>query len=68
MSWAEARRCPEYEKLGSFRLFDQGLLADNDDDAGICDVEAAAVGFSVVADFGALRETNVAVDDGASNA
>src|SRR5260370_14957064 len=54
--------------LGRFGFFDEGFLADDDDDAGIGDVEAAAVGFEVVADFSALGEANVAVNDGATNA
>src|SRR6266849_3359527 len=54
--------------LGRFGFFDEGFLADDDDDTGIADVEAAAVGFEVVADFGALGKADVAVDDGAANA
>ncbi len=41
--------------LGRFGLFDEGFLAHDDDDAGIGDMEAAAVGFEVVADLGAFR-------------
>src|SRR2546429_2790049 len=51
-----------------FRLFDKGLLANDDDNAGIGDVKAAAVGFEVVANLGAFRKADVAVDDGAANA
>src|SRR5438105_11030196 len=51
-----------------FRLFDKGFLANDDDNAGIGDVKAAAVGFEVVANLGAFRKADVAVDDGAANA
>ena len=68
MSRAAARRNLEYEKLSGFGFFDEGFLSDDDDDAGIGDMEAAAVGFEVVADLGALGKTNVAVDDGAADA
>src|ERR1700675_4133927 len=68
MSRAAARRHLEYEKSGGFGFFDEGFLADDDDDAGIGDMEAAAVGFQVVADPGALGKTDVAVDDGAADA
>src|SRR5260370_1984502 len=54
--------------LGRFGLLDQRFLADDDDDAGIGDVEAAAVGFEVIADLGALGEADVAVNDGAADA
>src|SRR6266436_3721632 len=67
MSRAAARRHLEYEKLGGFGFFDEGFLADDDDDAGIGDVEAAAVGFEVVADLGALGKTDMAIDDGAAD-
>src|SRR5713101_9562001 len=53
--------------LGRFGLLDQRFLADDDDDAGIGDVEAAAVGFEVVADLGALGKTDMAIDDGAAD-
>src|SRR5207245_7705776 len=49
-------------------LFDQGFLADDDDDAGIGDVETAAVGFKVIADLRTLGEADVAIDDGAADA
>src|SRR6266550_3910676 len=54
--------------LRGFRFFDQGFLADDDDDTGIGDVEAALVGFQVEADLGALGKADVAVDDGATDA
>src|SRR5260370_15743368 len=54
--------------LGRFGLFDEGFLPDDDDDAGIGDVEAAAVGFEVVADLGALGKADVAVNDGGAAA
>src|SRR5260370_6396746 len=54
--------------LRRFGLFDQGFLADDDHDAGIADVEAAAVSFKVIADLGALGQADVAVDDGAADA
>jgi hypothetical protein len=54
--------------LSGFGFFDEGFLADDNDDAGIANVEAAAVGFEVVADLGALGEADVAVDDGAADA
>ena len=41
--------------LCGFGLFDQGFLADDYYDARVGDVEAALIGFHVVADFGALR-------------
>src|SRR5271168_908408 len=50
--------------LGGFGFFYQGFLADDDNDAGVGDVEAAAVGFQVVADFGAFGKADVAVNDG----
>jgi hypothetical protein len=31
-------------------------FADDYDDAGVCDIEAALVGFLVVADFGAVTK------------
>src|SRR5260370_5001632 len=52
--------------LSGFGFFDEGFLADDNDDAGIGDVEAAAVGFEVVADLGALGEADVAGDDGSA--
>ena len=54
--------------LGGFGLLDERFLADDDDDAGIGDVEAAAVGFQIVANLGALGKADVAIDDGAANA
>src|SRR5260370_40970714 len=54
--------------LGRFGFFDEGFLADDDDDAGVGDVEAAAVGFEVEAGFNALGEANAAVNGAASNA
>src|SRR6267378_2003847 len=54
--------------LRRFGFLDQGFLADDDDDAGIADMEAAAVGFEVVADLGALGEADVAIDDSAADA
>src|SRR6266851_3648472 len=56
------------QTLSGFGLFDEGFLADDNDDAGIGDVEAAAVGFEVVADLGALGEADVAVDDCSADA
>src|SRR6266849_3591349 len=56
------------QTLSGFGLFDEGFLADDDDDAGIADVEAAAVGFEVVADLAALGKADVAVDDSAADA
>src|SRR5437667_259307 len=63
-----SRRMAGQPALGRFGFFDQGLLADDDDDTGIGDVEAALVGFEVVADLGALGKADVAVDDGAADA
>src|SRR5260370_14372558 len=54
--------------LRGFRFFDEGFLADDDNNAGIGDVEAAAIGFEVVANLGALGEADVAVNDGTANA
>jgi len=54
--------------LGGFGFFDEGFLAHDDDDARIGDVKAAAVGFDVVTDLGALGQADVAVDNGAPNA
>src|ERR1700731_4490454 len=54
--------------LRGFRFLDQGFLADDDDDTRIGDVEAALVGFQVIADLGALGKADVAVDDGAADA
>src|SRR5207247_7052492 len=63
-----SRRSPSLLSSASrrFGLFDEGFLADDDDDAGIADVKAAAVGFKVIADFGALGKAHVAVADGAA--
>src|SRR5260370_179586 len=52
------------QTLSGFGLFDEGFLADDDDDAGIADVEAAAVGFEVVADLSALGKADVGINDG----
>ena len=43
-------------------------MADYYDYAGGGDVEAALIGFGVVADFGVFGEADVAVDDGAADA
>src|SRR5271157_3423805 len=51
-----------------FGFFDEGLLADDDDDARGGDMKAAAVGFEVEADFGFFGKADVAVDDGAADA
>src|SRR5260370_20180853 len=53
--------------LRRFGLFDQGFLADDDDDAGIADMEAAAVGFKFIADLSALGKAHEEVDDGAAD-
>src|SRR5215469_1619084 len=55
-------------RSNGFGFFDQGFLANDDDDAGRGDVEAALVGLKVIADFGVLGKTDVAVDDGAADA
>ena len=47
---------------------DHGFLADDDDDAGSGDVEAAAIGFEVETNFSVFGEADVAVDDRAANA
>ena len=49
-------------------FFDQGLLADDDDDAGRGDMETAAVGFEVIANFGMFGKADVAIDDRAADA
>src|SRR2546429_1469968 len=49
-------------------IFDERFLSHDDDDAGVREVKAAAVGFGVVADFGVFGKADVAVDDGAANA
>src|SRR5258706_15659104 len=54
--------------LSRFGFFNQGFLAADNDDAGIADMEAAAVGVEVVADLGALGEAGVAIDDSAAAA
>src|SRR5260370_39321423 len=54
--------------LGGFGFFDEGFLADDDDNAGIGDVAAASIGFEVVAALGALGKADVAIDDGAATA
>ena len=54
--------------LGGFGLLDERFLADDDDDAGIGDVEAAPVRFGVIADFGSLRQAHMAIDDRAAYA
>src|SRR6266567_8557521 len=50
-------------RLSGFGFFDEGLLAHDDHDAGIGDVEAAAVRFGVIADLGSLRQAHMAIDD-----
>src|SRR5690349_1782735 len=64
---ANALRFAERTLLRGFRLLNQGFLADHHDDARFSNVEAAAVGFEVVADFGVLGQADVAVDDGATD-
>src|SRR6267143_1203395 len=59
-----SKKMAEQPALSRFGFFDQGFLADDDDDTGIGDVEAALVGFEVVADLGALGNADVVVDDG----
>src|SRR6266849_4351853 len=59
-----SRRMAGQPALSRFGFLDQGFLADDDDDTGIGDVEAALVGFQVVADLGALGKVHVVVDDG----
>jgi len=54
--------------LLGFGLFDERFLADDDDDAGGSDMEAAAVGFEVETNFSFFGEADVAVDDGAAYA
>src|ERR1700686_1684692 len=54
------------QSSGGFGLFDQGFLADYYDNAGVGDVEAAFVGFHVVAYFGALGQAYMADDVGAA--
>src|SRR5229473_4655100 len=56
------------KELRRFGFLDEGFLADDDDDTGIADVEAAAVSFKVVADLGTFGQADVAVDDGAADA
>src|SRR5690348_7577148 len=53
--------------LCGFGLFNEGFLADDNDNAGIGDVETAAVGFEVIPDFGALGKADVAINDGATD-
>src|SRR4029077_16868544 len=65
---SQIQKSPAQGNLSSFRFLDQRFLPDDDDDAGIGDVEAATVGFEVVADFGVLGQVDVAVDDGAADA
>ena len=62
------RNVPGESNLRRLGLLDEGFLADDDNDAGIAHVEAAAVGFEVVADFRALGKTDMAIDDGAADA
>src|ERR1700720_4056752 len=52
----------------SFRFLDHGFFADDDYDSAFGDVVALSVGFGVVADFGALGNRDVAVDDGVAHA
>src|SRR5256714_120976 len=54
--------------LSRFGFLDEGYLANDDDDAGFGDVEAAFVGFEVIANLGALGKADVTVDDGATDA
>src|SRR5712691_2756817 len=52
----------------SFRFLDHGLFAHDDDHAALRNVMARAIGFEVVADFGALGDCDVTVDDGVADA
>src|SRR5260370_8378278 len=72
--WPPKRRRLKFSRIDAienplrrFGLFDEGFLADDDNDPGIADVEAAAVGFEVIADFSALGKADVAVNDGAAD-
>jgi hypothetical protein len=61
---------PQKAKTGSggFGFFDEGFLADDDDDAGFRDMEAPAVGFQVITDLRVLRQADVPINDGTANA
>src|SRR5580692_1603787 len=56
------------ESLGLFGLFDHGFGAHDYDYAVLGDRVSRAVGFGVVADYGAFWQADVAVNDGAANA
>src|SRR5260370_41779355 len=56
----------ESQDSGGFGFFDEGFLADDDNDPGIADVEAAAGGFEVVADLRPLGKADVAGGGGAA--
>src|SRR5260370_19471233 len=73
--WPPKRRRLKFSRIDAienplrrFGLFDEGFLADDDNDPGIADVEAAPVGYEVAADFSALGKADVAVNDGAADA
>ncbi len=52
----------------SFRFFDHGFWADDYDYAFLSDGIFSAIGFEVVADYGASGKIYVAVDDGVAKA
>src|SRR5260370_10783297 len=56
------------EIVHSDGILEQGIVAGDDDDAGFGYEVALTVGFGVVADSGAFREMNVAVDNDAADA
>src|SRR6266853_6372492 len=51
----------------SLRFLDHGLFAHDAYHAGLRDVITLAVGFEIVADFGAFGDRNVAIDNGIAN-
>src|SRR5271155_5472122 len=61
LTWERTRNKSVLLGLG---FLDQRFLADHDDDARIGNVEPPLVRFRVVANLGAFRQRDVAVDDG----
>src|SRR5260370_16673525 len=56
------------EVVHSDGILEQGIVAGDDDDAGVGNEVALTVGFGVVADIGAFREVNVPLANGAPDA
>src|ERR1700737_4595724 len=60
--------CVDWELLQSFRLLNHGLFPHHYDDTVFRDVIALPIGLQIVADFSALGDGNVTVDNGVASA